>query len=120
MRSVIKNHIPAAIALESAANTLMRTATPLAIGSIEKTRPSRTKNGLPGGCGSPSVYAAVMYSLVSHMAVEGASVTRYSSKTPSDTSAAVRYGVLGGVLGDLRWVRVVVVRRQIAAGTNTQ
>ena len=54
----------------------MRTATVGAIGRIAKTRPMRTKNGLPGGCGSPRVYAAAMYSLVSHIAVDGASVMR--------------------------------------------
>ena len=52
----------------------MRIATVEAIGRIAKTRPMRTKNGFPGGCGRPSVYAAAMYSLVSHIAVDGASV----------------------------------------------
>ena len=43
-------------------------------GSMENTRPIRTKNGLPGGCGRPTTYAAAMYSLVSHIAVDGPSV----------------------------------------------
>src|SRR6476660_8267017 len=75
-RSVIRNHIPAETALQIAARMLMRTATDDAIGRIANTRPMITKSGLPGGWGSPSVYAAVMYSLVSHIAVDGASVTR--------------------------------------------
>ena len=54
-RSVIRNHIPADTALDSAASTLMRMATVGAIGRIAATRPMSTKNGLPGGCGSPSV-----------------------------------------------------------------
>src|SRR5947209_400175 len=76
-RSVTRNHMPADTALHIAASTLMRVATlGPNTGMIEKTRPMRTNSGLPGGCGSPSVYAAAMYSLVSHMAVEGARVTR--------------------------------------------
>ena len=61
-------------ALHTAASTLMRIAMVGAMGSTENTRPISTKNGLPGGWGSPSVYAAAMYSLVSHIAVDGASV----------------------------------------------
>jgi len=72
----MRNHIPAAIALQSAASMLIRIATFGAIGSIAKKRPSMTKKGLPGGWGSPRSNAAAMYSLVSHIAVEGASVTR--------------------------------------------
>ena len=67
--------MPADTALQIAARMLMRTATVVAIGRIENTRPMMTKSGLPGGCGSPSVYAAAMYSLVSHIAVDGASVS---------------------------------------------
>jgi hypothetical protein len=52
-----------------------RAATDGAIGSSEKNFPISTKNGFPGGCGIPRMYAAAMYSLVSHMAVDGASVT---------------------------------------------
>src|SRR5687768_7292202 len=73
-RSVMRNHIAADIALHRAARTLMRIATPGAMGNTANTRPIRTNSGLPGGCGSPSVYAAAMYSLVSHIAVVGASV----------------------------------------------
>ena len=75
-RSVMRNHIPADAALQIAARMLMRTATVVAIGRIENTRPMMTKSGLPGGWGSPSVYAAAMYSLVSHIAVDGESVIR--------------------------------------------
>ena len=45
----------AAVALEMAASRLMRMATVGAMGSTANTRPIRTKNGLPGGCGMPSV-----------------------------------------------------------------
>src|SRR5262249_32321243 len=72
--SVTRNQRPAAAALEIAASTLTRAATLGAIGSSENTCPTITKNGFPGGCGSPNVYAAAMYSLVSHIAVDGAIV----------------------------------------------
>ena len=62
--------MPADTALQSAARMLMRAATEPAMGRIEKTRPMRTNSGLPGGWGRPSVYAAAMYSLVSHIAVD--------------------------------------------------
>ena len=65
-----------------------RIAIDVAMGRMENTRPSSTNIGLPGGCGMPSVNAAAMYSLVSHMAVEGASVMRYSSRTAPVTHAA--------------------------------
>ena len=60
-------------------------------GMMEKTRPMSTNSGLPGGCGKPRVYAAAMYSLVSHIAVLGASVSAYRTKMPSAVSAAARY-----------------------------
>src|SRR5690348_10662461 len=90
-RSVMRNHIPADTALQIAARMLMRTATVDAIGRIENTRPRITNSGLPGGWGSPRVYAAAMYSLVSHIAVEGDRVTRYSTRAPSETPRAARY-----------------------------
>ena len=68
--------MPAAAALQTAASTLIRAATVAAMGRNENTCPTMTKNGLPGGCGSPNVYAAAMYSLVSHIAVDGAMVSR--------------------------------------------
>src|SRR5215204_3690731 len=91
-RSVMRNHIPALTALHTAASTFTRKATvgPNS-GLIANTRPSNTKNGLPGGCGSPNVYAAAMYSLVSHIAVEGARVSRYRTSTASEAIAAARY-----------------------------
>ena len=46
------------------------------IGSDAKACPSSTKKGLPGGCGMPSTLTAAMYSPVSHIATEGASVRR--------------------------------------------
>jgi hypothetical protein len=61
------------------------------MGSIAKKRPSKTKKGFPGGCGRPKVYAAAMYSLVSHIAVDGESVSRYNTKTSPDAIAAARY-----------------------------
>ncbi len=73
---MIRNQQPAAAALAIAASTLIRDATDAAIGSTENARPTITKSGFPGGCGSPNVYAAAMYSLVSHIAVDGASVRR--------------------------------------------
>jgi hypothetical protein len=51
----MRNHIPAAPALHRAARILIRIATLGAIGIIAKKRPSKTKNGLPGGCGKPNV-----------------------------------------------------------------
>ena len=71
-----RNQSAAAPALDTAASTLIRAATFDAIGKSEKRWPSMTKNGLPGGCGRPKVYAAAMYSLVSHIAVDGAIVAR--------------------------------------------
>ncbi len=67
--------MPALTALESAARRFTRMATFGAIGRIDATRPMSTKNGFPGGCGSPIVYAAAMYSLVSHIAESGERVT---------------------------------------------
>ena len=53
-RSVTRNQNIALTALDSAASTLMRMATDGAMGRMLNTRPMRTKNGLPGGCGMPS------------------------------------------------------------------
>src|SRR4051812_45530933 len=66
-RSARRTHSPADTALQIAARMLIRIATVDAMGRIENTRPTMTKSGLPGGWGSPSVYAAAMYSLVSHI-----------------------------------------------------
>src|SRR5215510_3594693 len=89
--SVTRNQTPAAIALQIAANTLILAATDPATGNNENTRPMMTKKGFPGGCGRPNVYAAAMYSLVSHMAVDGAIVTRYSTRITNDAIAATPY-----------------------------
>src|SRR5690242_715237 len=89
--SVTRNQKPADAALQIAAKRFTRAATFGAIGSNENTRPTITKNGLPGGCGSPKVYAAAMYSLVSHMAVDGAMVRTYSANTMIDAIAATPY-----------------------------
>ncbi len=70
----MRNHTPADAALQIAASTLIRAAALVAMGSSVNTWPTITKNGFPGGCGRPNVYAAVMYSLVSHIAVDGAIV----------------------------------------------
>ena len=91
-RSVIRNQAPAAIALDSAASMLSFTATDApGIGRCANTLPISTKKGLPGGCGIPSTYAAAMYSLASHIAVLGASVIRYRTKTASVAMPAARY-----------------------------
>jgi len=91
-RSATRNHMPAAIALVSAASALIFTATlSEPSGRMENTRPISTNNGLPGGCGRPTTYAAAMYSDVSHMAVDGDSVTRYSTSTARAVIAAARY-----------------------------
>src|ERR1017187_9427320 len=90
-RSVIRNHDPAATELDNAARTFTRIAIVGAIGSSVKTRPSSTKNGFPGGCGMPSVYAAAMYSLVSHIAVSGESVRTYNASTSPELIAAAAY-----------------------------
>jgi hypothetical protein len=87
----MRNHIPAETALESAAKRLIRTAGPPGIGRTQNTRPMMTKSGLPGGCGRPSVQAAAMYSLVSHIAVDGASVSRYIAKMIVPAMVAARY-----------------------------
>src|SRR5688572_20453345 len=73
-RSVIRNHMAAETALEIAARMFTRIARFGAIGRSVNTFPMSTKNGLPGGCGMPRTWAAAMYSLVSHIAVEGPSV----------------------------------------------
>ncbi len=62
-----------------------------AIGNTPIVWPRITKNGLPGGCGIPSTYAAAMYSLVSHIAVDGESVIRYKMNTSAAAIAAMPY-----------------------------
>ncbi len=74
IRSATRNQSPAASALVSAASRLTRIATEGAIGSSANTRAISTNSGFPGGWGSPSTCATVMYSLVSHSAVVGPSV----------------------------------------------
>src|SRR5580704_5402448 len=90
-RSVTKNQMPADRALVSAAITLTRWATVGAMGRIANMWPRITKNGLPGGCGMPSTFAAVRYSLVSHIAVLGSSVTTYKTNTAHAAIAAAPY-----------------------------
>jgi hypothetical protein len=90
-RSVIRNQAAAESAEQSAASTFTRCATVGAMGRWVKTLPSSTKNGLPGGCGIPSTYAAAMYSLASHIAVDGARVSRYSPNTTAAAMPAARY-----------------------------
>src|SRR5688572_14732037 len=87
-RSVMRNHIPAEIALVSAARMLILCATVGAIGRMAKKRPRIMNRGLPGGCGSPITYAAAMYSLASHIAVEGDSVRIYRIITAVAVAAA--------------------------------
>src|SRR5690348_6569606 len=97
-RSATRNQTAAVPALQSAASRFTRTAT-LPNGTSVATRPSSTNSGLPGGCGMPSVYAAVMYSLVSHIAVVGARVSRYSTSTRTPTIAAAPYEGRGASRG---------------------
>src|ERR1700730_1101585 len=87
----MRNHMPAATALDSAASRFTRMAIVGAIGSRVNTRPMSTKKGFPGGCGMPIVYAAAIYSLVSHMAVSGESVSTYNANTSPAAMAAAAY-----------------------------
>src|SRR5690606_1550579 len=90
-RSVMRNPIPALTALGRAARMLLLMATVGAMGSMEKTRPLMTKNGLPARCGRPTVEAAAMYSLASRVAAGGAREATESGATASAVSAAARY-----------------------------
>ena len=67
--------MPAAPALVTAANRLIRTAYDSDSGSSPKTCARITNSGLPGGWGIPSTRAAAMYSDASQNAVVGASVS---------------------------------------------
>src|SRR5947209_2004528 len=73
-RSATRNQQPAEMALVTAAKRLMRAAYSFMTGSIPNTCAISTNSGFPGGCGMPSVYAAVMYSEVSQNCVVGAKV----------------------------------------------
>ena len=75
-RSATRNQSPAAAALVTAANRLIRTAYDAASGSRPKVWARMTNSGLPGGWGMPSTLAAAMYSEVSQNAVVGARVAR--------------------------------------------
>ncbi len=44
--------------------------------SIAQTWATITKSGVPGGCGTPNVFAAAMNSPASQKVTDGASVTR--------------------------------------------
>ena len=88
-RSPIRNQHPADTALVNAASRLMRCAYPAAQGINAHTCATRTKNGLPGGWGMPSVYAAVIYSDVSQNCVVGANVTTYRTSAHRNTTAAM-------------------------------
>ena len=74
-----------AAALLAAANRLILTATESPVGARRRLHTfARTmKNGFPGGCGIPSVWAVAIYSLASQKAVVGASVKAYSRNAPS-------------------------------------
>src|SRR3954469_2069637 len=93
IRSVMRNHKPAASALQSAAMMLIRAAYDTGIGSDANAWPSSTKNGLPGGCGIPRTLTAAMYSPVSHIATDGARVIRYRMNT---SVAAIAAGIYEG------------------------
>src|SRR3954471_14246368 len=102
-RSATRYHRAADAALHTAASALIRSATDPA-GTSDATRPRRTKRGLPGGCGIPRVYAAVMYSLASHIAVVGASVRTYSASTAHPAIAAMPYDGVGTCVSAARAV----------------
>src|SRR5207237_8017048 len=91
IRSVIRNQRPAEQALASAAMMLIRAAYETGIGNEAKAWPSSTKNGLPGGWGMPRTFTAAMYSPVSHIATDGARVSRYRMKTSAAAIAAATY-----------------------------
>src|SRR5437667_12043749 len=63
-----------------------------------QTLPSNTNNGVPGGCGMPRTFAAVMNPPASHSVTVGARVITYPMRTRKATAAASRYGGLGGRL----------------------
>src|SRR5687768_12369446 len=90
-RSVTRNQNPAAPALASAARMLIFAANETGMGSVANAFPSSMKNGLPGGWGSPRTFTAAMYSPVSHIATEGASVIRYRTNTRVPAIAAGIY-----------------------------
>ncbi len=89
--SVIRNQKPAESALASAAMMLILAPYETGIGSDAKAWPSSTKKGLPGGCGMPRTFTAAMYSPVSHIATEGARVSRYRMNTRVAAIAAGMY-----------------------------
>jgi hypothetical protein len=86
----MRNQKPADTAAHVAASMFTQNAG-LMPGRIENTRPIRTKNGFPGGCGRPTTYAAAMYSLVSHIAVDGPRVMMYRRSTKPAAMAAALY-----------------------------
>src|SRR6185437_2816461 len=105
--SMRMNHEPAATALHRAARMLSRAAYDTGIGINPKACAIMTNSGLPGGCGSPRTLAAAMYSLVSHIAVVGDSVTRYKTNTHSAASAPQAYGgVCGAPVLTSRVIRI--------------
>ena len=78
MRATARKEKKLAPAESVALSTLMRSATgrPVKPSRRSQTRPTRTKNGFPGGCGSPRMCAVVTYSDVSQNPVVGAIVSR--------------------------------------------
>jgi hypothetical protein len=93
-RCITRNQKACAAALISVENRLTRTATesPVHPRSVSQVWARRTNSGFPGGCGIPRMCAVAMYSLVSQVAVVGASVAAYSANTAIPASAASRYG----------------------------
>lgn len=88
VRCATRNQIAALMALVVAASRFTRPAYVSGNGISAKAWATSTNSGLPGGWGMPNTLAAAMYSLASHMAVVGASVTTYSNSTTAPTEAA--------------------------------
>ena len=76
MRWTTRNQKAADVALIAAEKRLILAAVESGMGviRISHARARIMNNGLPGGCGTPTMWAVAMYSLVSQKAVVGASV----------------------------------------------
>src|ERR1700704_729402 len=88
--SLIRNQKPDESALASAAMMLILAPYETGRGSVANACPSNRKKGLPGGCGRPSTFVAAMYSPVSHIATDGASVRRQRTNTSPPRHAGGR------------------------------
>ena len=73
IRITARNQKTVAAAEAVAASRLMRGAISSGTHPVNRSHafPNMTKNGFPGGCGRPTMWAVAMYSEVSHQAVVG-------------------------------------------------